>query len=186
MFTVGITGTIGAGKGTIVAYLVQHKKFMHYSVRQFLIDEIQKRGMPVNRDSMVWVANSLRAIHTPSYIIDCLFACAQKQGANAVIESIRTVGEVLSLREQENFVLLAVDAEAELRYQRIRQRNSETDHVSFAQFLDNEQRELNSSDPHKQNLSQCIAMADAVLYNNGSITELHAQVEKSIVFCGNS
>ena len=57
MKVIGITGTLGAGKGTIVDYLVQHKDFQHLSVRAFLIQEIQKRGMPVNRDSMVIVAN---------------------------------------------------------------------------------------------------------------------------------
>ena len=60
MIIIGITGTIGAGKGTIVEYLTDKKGFTHYSVRSFLIDEIKKRGFEVNRDSMVLVANDLR------------------------------------------------------------------------------------------------------------------------------
>ena len=38
MKIIGITGTIGAGKGTIVDYLVKQKNFKHYSVRNFLIE----------------------------------------------------------------------------------------------------------------------------------------------------
>ena len=57
---IGITGTLGAGKGTIVECLLE-KGFKHYSVREFLVEEICKRGLEVNRNSMVLVANELRA-----------------------------------------------------------------------------------------------------------------------------
>ena len=75
MLIIGITGTIGAGKGTIVDYLVSRKGFKHYSVRAFIAVEIERRGMPVNRDSMVIVANDLRREHSPSYITDELLSC---------------------------------------------------------------------------------------------------------------
>ena len=45
MIIIGITGTIGAGKGTIVDYLMQKCGFRHYSVRQYLLDVIQKAGL---------------------------------------------------------------------------------------------------------------------------------------------
>ena len=180
MIIVGITGTIGAGKGTLVEYLVNKKGFVHYSVRGFLIEEISKRNLPVNRDSMVLVANELRAGNSPSYITDCLFEQAKQSGKDAVIESIRTPGEVESLRRKENFRLLAVDADPTVRYERIVQRNSETDHISYEEFLSNEQREMTSSDPNKQNLSKCIAMADYLLTNNTTIDELYKQLEEKI------
>ncbi|MDR1181072.1 MAG: AAA family ATPase [Bacteroidales bacterium] len=178
MFIIGITGTIGSGKGTLVDYLISQKGFTHYSVRSFLIEELNRRRLPVNRNSMTELANELRKNHSPSYIIDSLFLQAKKTGKNAVIESIRAVGEVESLREKGDFCLLAVDANPEIRYKRIILRQSETDHVTFEEFLDNEQREMNSSDSNKQNLAQCIALADYLLYNNGTITELYNQLEK--------
>jgi dephospho-CoA kinase len=177
MLIIGITGTIGAGKGTLVEYLLKEKNFVHYSVRGFLIEEITKRSLPVNRDSMVSVANELRQKNSPSYISDCLFEQAKQFDKNAIIESIRSVGEVESLREKGNFCLLAVDAYPKIRYERIRKRNSETDHVSYDEFLANEQREMNTTDPNKQNLSRCIAMADYTFYNNLSINELYNQLE---------
>jgi len=45
---IGITGTLGAGKGTIVGFLSTKKGYVHYSVRAYLIEEIEKRGMKVN------------------------------------------------------------------------------------------------------------------------------------------
>lgn len=180
MITIGITGTLGAGKGTIVDYLVKNKGFVHYSVRAFITEEIKRRGLEVNRDTMTMVGNDLRAQHTPSYIVEALYAQAQASGSNCIIESVRTPGEVAALRGKEHFYLFAVDAKPETRYDRIVVRGSETDHVSFETFLANEQREMTSDDPNKQNLKVCIEQADYVFDNSGSIQELEAKVEEVI------
>jgi dephospho-CoA kinase len=177
MLIIGITGTLGAGKGTIVNYLVDQKHFKHFSVRAFLIEEIERRGLVVNRDSMTKVANELRAQNSPSYIVDCLFTRAISTGDNCVIESIRTPGEIDSLKKKGRFILFAVDADPELRYDRVILRGSETDKISYDTFLKNEQREMNSPDPNKQNLHACIQRADYVFSNNGTLEALTLQVE---------
>jgi dephospho-CoA kinase len=176
MIIIGITGTLGAGKGTIVDFLVDERGYTHFSVRGFITREIIKQGLPVNRDSMVQVANDLRATHSPSYITDQLYAEALISGKNCIIESIRTPGEVESLRNKGNFYLFAVDADAKVRYQRIKARQSETDQIDFETFKENESREMTSADPNHQNLRKCIAMADFVFDNNGSICDLEQSV----------
>ena len=178
MITIGITGTLGAGKGTIVDYLQKEKGFSHYSVRAFLIDEIKARGMEVNRDSMTLVGNDLRAQHSPSWIIEQLYQQAQASGKNCIIESIRTPGEVDALRSKPNFYLFAVDADPRVRYDRAVLRGSETDHIDYDTFLANEQREMDNADPNKQNLKYCIQQADYCFDNNGTIDDLNQQVEQ--------
>ncbi|MBN1340907.1 MAG: AAA family ATPase [Bacteroidales bacterium] len=177
MLVIGITGTLGSGKGTVVKYLMKQKGFTHFSVRDFLLEEIAQRGMTPDRDSMVIVANALRKANSPSYITDKLYEMAIQTGNNCVIESIRTPGEVVSLRSKALFCLLAVDADEALRYQRILLRDSETDHISFATFLENEKREMTADDPNKQNLRACIQMADFSIINNGTVKELEKKTE---------
>jgi dephospho-CoA kinase len=174
---IGITGTLGAGKGTIVDFLSGKKGFAHFSVRAFLAEEIVRRGMPVNRDSMVIVANDLRKTNSPSYIIDCLYEKAKSEGRDSIIESIRTPGEVLSLRSKGGFYLIAIDADPEIRFNRIKLRQSETDHISYKTFLENERREMSSTDPNAQNLGRCIELADFRLWNNGTMEQLNYEVE---------
>lgn len=173
---VGITGTLGAGKGTVASYLVEQKGFAHYSVRAFLTEEIQKRELPLTRDSMVLVANELRAAHTPSYILEELLRRAQAQGGDAVIESIRAIGEAQTLKEA-GAKLLSVDAEQGIRYKRIVSRKSETDDISFEKFLADEKREMDSSDPTKQNISAVMGMADIKIENSSTIEALHQEIE---------
>ncbi|MCX6235518.1 MAG: AAA family ATPase [Bacteroidetes bacterium] len=177
MLIIGITGTLGAGKGAIVEYLVEKEHFNHFSVREFLTEKIFHRGLPVNRDSMTLVANELRTRHSPSYIIDQLYERASRSGRDCVIESIRTPGEVESLRKKGNFYLFSVDAHPLIRYERIVVRNSNTDRISFETFLDNEQREMSSADPNKQNILWCIRHADYSLINDGTKEELYRRVK---------
>jgi len=178
MIIIGITGTIGAGKGTVVEYLIDKKGFKHFSARAFLIEEIEKRGLENNRDSMVLVANDLREKNSPSFVADELFKRALESGDNCVIESLRTSGEIESLKSKGNFTLLAIDADPKIRYERIIGRSSSTDNVSFEKFLADEQREMESTDPNKQNLSKCIGMADFVINNNGTLEELNLKLEE--------
>jgi dephospho-CoA kinase len=173
----GITGTLGAGKGTIVEYL-KSKGFKHYSVRQFITEEIERRGMPVNRDSMVAVANDLRAKYGAGYCAEQLYERARKENGNCVIESIRTSGEADALKKKGKFYLFAVDADPKMRYARITKRGTSTDNISFEVFIENEKREMTSKDPNKQNISKVIEMADFIFENNGTIEELNEKVEK--------
>lgn len=179
MVIIGITGTLGAGKGTIVEYLVSQKGFKHLSARAFLIEEMEKRGLENNRDNMVLVGNDLREKNnSSSFIADELFKKALKSGQNCIIESLRTAGEIESLRKKGNFILLAVNADPKVRYERVTQRLASTDYVSFEKFLSDEEREMASTDPNKQNLKKCIAMADYTILNTKDFVFLEDQIKE--------
>ena len=76
-----------------------------------------------------------------------------------------------------NFNLFAVDADQKLRYERIVERASETDKVTFGTFSENEAREMNSTDPNKQNISACVLLADFKFTNNGTLDELYHEID---------
>lgn len=181
MLTIGITGTIGAGKGTIVDFLVKEKGFTHYSVRSFLLKEIERRGMPPTRDSMHEVADYFRKNHYPGFIMEQLYEERKKTPGPAVIESQRAIGEIETLQKiADDFYLFAVDANPRVRYNRIVERNSSTDHITYEKFIADEESEMRNTEPWKMNLVECIKRADFVFRNDGNVADLFKKVEQTL------
>ena len=188
---VGITGTNGAGKGTVVERLMNKYQFKHYSVRNYLLSIMEKNGVNNNdRNAMRDTASKLRAEHSPSYIVEQLLNQALLNGNNdvdeqqqmSIIESIRVPKEAIALKEkgQGSFYLLAVDADPKVRYQRILQRQSETDNVTYLEFLEQEDAEMVNVEDHKQNLKKCIEISDAIIYNDQTIDDLNIQIDQFV------
>ncbi|MDB5265290.1 MAG: hypothetical protein JWM39_3 [Parcubacteria group bacterium] len=173
----GITGSFGAGKGAVVDYLVGQKGFVHFAARTFLIDEITRRSLPVDRDSMASVANELRAQHGPTYVMEELLKQAEASEKDAVIESLRAKAEVTFI-QQEGGIVLGVDATPEIRFARVIKRASETDHVTFEKWVEQEKKEMNSSDPAKQDIFGALKLSDVIIENDGTIEELHQKLDE--------
>ncbi len=178
---IGITGSFGAGKGVVVDYLVKNKGFKHYSAREFIFEEAKRRGLDITkgREVTIPLANELRATHGPAYIVESLYAQALSDGGNAVIESLRAVAEVRKLKEL-GAVVIGVDADSRLRFERSIKRGSETDNVSYEQWIDQEKRESNPDDPTKQDIFGALKESNILLTNNGTPEELFVQVEDFI------
>jgi dephospho-CoA kinase len=175
---IGVTGTNGAGKGTVVDHLVE-KGFAHYSVREFLIEEIERRGMKVDRSAMRDVANDLRKTRDPAYVVETLYRRAEAAGGNAVIESIRAVKEAEFLREKGAY-LFAVDADRHKRYERTVLRGSHTDNIDFDTWVHEEEREWHNEAAHDMNVPAVMKMADRIFHNDGGLEELHEQIDGAL------
>jgi dephospho-CoA kinase len=179
---VGITGTNGAGKGIVVDYL-KSKGFAHYSASAFISEEVKRRGLPMNRDSMREVGNDLRRTNGPSYIVETLYAQAIQVGGDAIIESIREIAGAIFLKEHGAF-LLAVDADHPIRYARFLLRRSDKDHVSFEEFCEQEDKEMEKAEAFDMNIKNVMNMADFRIENNGDLETLQKQVDEMLsVMC---
>ena len=175
---IGITGTLGAGKGTVVEVL-KERGFEHFSVRDFLTEEILRRGLEVSQGNMASIANDLRVKFGASYIVEELYLKAKRVDGDVVIESLRCPGEVEALKGRDGFVLWAVDADVESRYARIIDRKEscvDEKGFSFQKFMEREQAQMRNKDPAMQNLGVCIEMADVIFRNDWTVAELKGKV----------
>lgn len=173
---IGITGTIGAGKGAVVEYL-KTQGFAHYSVRDVLLEEVARRGLPPDRPSLRDVGNELRELYSPSYLVEHAYADAIEKGGDAIIESVRAYGEAEFLKGK-GAILLAVDADEQIRYGRIHARGLSTDAVDFDTWKAQEARELSSPETHGQNVLGVMQIADYHMLNNGTLEEMRTEADR--------
>jgi len=172
---IGVTGTYAAGKDTVAEYLIT-QGFNHYSLSDEIREILIELGIPETRENLLEVANITRKEKGHDHLAKRV---TKKLSRPAVVTSIRNPKELEHLKNQENFTLIHVDANREVRYQRTISRARTGDVMSYEEFVTNEEREL-SGLKHEQNLIKCFREADHIIYNNGEISELHTEVEKII------
>ncbi len=175
---IGITGTFGAGKGEVATYLRSYG-FVHYSVTSVITDELQKRGMKINRDTMLSCANELRSQQGNDVFVRRLVERMYQEGVtDAVIESIRVPEEASFLQSRVDAHLLAIDADITIRYNRITKRASAKDTVNFSDFEEQEKKEMYGNNPSGTKIGECIKKADYTIINDTSILDLHHTIDE--------
>ena len=132
----------------------------------------------MSRNQMRLMANEFRAKYGSGFLVTRASALMHEEGVDcAVIESIRSLGEAEEIKKL-NGILLAVDADLELRFERVQARRSESDQVDFETFVKQEELEKNDPDPNGMQKAAVMEMADYTITNNGTVGELYQQVEK--------
>ena len=173
---IGLTGTNSAGKGEVAAHLVS-RGYAFHSLSDVLREELAARGFETSRDNLILVGNELRADSGADIlarrIMDRLAA------GPAVIDSIRNPREVEFFRGTGEFILLAVDAPIETRFERARARGRNESASTLEEFRAKEQVEMDGGEGRQQ-LRECMAMADRLIVNDGSLDDLRRKIEEAL------
>ena len=176
---IGLTGKNAAGKGEIAKHL-QNKGFVGFSLSDALRDEATKRGLDHSRETLIKLGTEMREKFGNGILakrINEKIINLKKQGKNNfVVDSIRNPGEIKELRKNRGFVLVAVHADAKIRFQRLLKRGRVGDAQTFEEFLKHEKKENNNKGSGQQ-LDKCIEMADTVINSNGTIEEANKDLD---------
>lgn len=177
---IGITGTLGSGKGSVVDYLVEQKGFKHLSVTSFMRTVAAERGIAPVRQTFHDIANEYRT-KGPTKLIEATVEWGADQGISDgyVIEALHTLPEVQFVQSLGGKVI-AVDADIRTRYDRILQRGSDKDETTFEEFSAHEEKEMKSDDANRNNLADSIEFADARISNDGTLEELRSAANAAL------
>ncbi len=175
---IGLTGTNGAGK-TVTADYLQNKGFEFFSLSDEIRAELARENVEPNRENLIQAGNRLRAEFGPGVLAERVKS-RLRQDRNYVIDSIRNPYEVDALRTAGDFHLLHLDAPVKLRYERTVKRGGPRTPASFDEFAEQENRELQSDDPAKQQLRACYEKADHTLQNDAAIEDLRSRLDRVV------
>jgi dephospho-CoA kinase len=173
---VGIAGTSGAGKDTLGELLVQLGGYKFVSVSDILRDELTKQGVPHEREHMRALSakwhREYGAGNLSRRTIEAYMKEAEKYKGLA-IGSIRRPSEAKIIQE-EGGVVLWVDADQKLRYERIQaaNRGRNEDLATFEHWSADEDVEMTPSqddDGSGLNMAAVRDIADIHIDNNFEI-----------------
>jgi dephospho-CoA kinase len=170
---IGLTGTNGAGKGEAAAFFAKHG-YAYFSLSDVIREKLVEGRLEPSRDNLIRTGNDLRKDGGPDILARLVMT---KVRGKAVIDSIRNAAEIAYLKKHEGFILLAFDAPAALRFERVFKRGRDESARTLEEFIRKENEER-SRDAAAQQLDACLALADLTICNEGSLEELHRQLEE--------
>lgn len=175
---IGLSGVPAAGKDTVAEYLERNKNFTHISLSAILREIVISRNLELNLHNLTEVGNSLIGEFGEGYLVkEALKRIDQNE--NAVISSIRQPGEITQLQKQNDFIMVFVDADPKIRFERLKLRGRAGDSETFEDFINIEKKQLDGKSG-AMNLGKCKEMSDIVIENNGSIAEFSQKIENII------
>lgn len=175
---IGLTGLLGAGKGSVAKYL-KTKGYKYYSLSDEIREEADKRGIEKNLQNLIDLGNKLRKEFSSGVLAQRINKKIEKnRNQDYIIDSIRNPEEIRELKKNPNFFLIAVTAPIEERYKRIQARKREDDEkISFKQFKEAEEGQLEGEGTGQQ-LLKCIDQSDFQIVNDQTIEQLGQKVEE--------
>lgn len=193
----GISGTNGSGKDTVGHMLEQGHNFFFVSVSDILRNYLKIQGVPLTREATAQLSSEWRRKYGLGVLIDKAIELYATNGGDQkynglAIASLRNPAEADSVH-QYGGVVLWLDADPKIRYERIRKNQSNrgsdhaiVDNVSFEKFLADqkaEMGELSSADPTALSLNGVKSKCDLFLRNeDGDLDSLKAKLDQILGF----
>jgi len=177
MKILGLTGLNASGKSTVAQFLIE-KGYKYYSLSDVVREYASQKNLDHSRENLILCGNELREKFGADVLAKIVLDKIRNEKPEKVlIDSIRNVYEIETLKNFGNFKIIGLTAPANIRFERALKRKRVGFETTLEDFINIEKVE-NSSDPKKQQLFKCLEMSDIVIDNNGSVEELKNKLEE--------
>lgn len=171
---IGLVGTLASGKETTKKYLAEKYGAKDCRFSSILRDVLTRLTIPNSRENLQKISTVLRANFGEDLLASAIAADASKLDADiVVIDGVRRFTDIEHLKDLPNFVLVKIDANPKLRYERMKLRNENVgdDKKTFEEFLKDHEAEADKQIP------EVMKTAKYSIDNSGSFEELYYQID---------
>jgi dephospho-CoA kinase len=174
---IGLAGQIASGKTTATDYLKEKYGASTYRFSNMLRDIADRMYIEKSRENLQKLSTVLRKNFDEELMARVMAEDVKNDNNNViVVEGIRRPGDVVHLKDVPGFHLVHIFADVETSHKRIAQRNENID--DKGKSLEEFQKDLQGEAESK--ISEIGSTAKVQLDNNGTIEELHEQLDKLV------
>ena len=166
-----ITGMSGSGKTTLVNHF-KNKVVASVTMGDLIRSLAQEKGLPPTPENLGRLARGIREDSGADAVAKLCVKKIDKMPDNIIlVDGIRSIREVEFFRKEFEVVLVALFADQNTRYARLKARGRSDDPPDRVTFKARDDRELSFS------LGHAIALADYIILNEGSLQDLNTGFE---------
>lgn len=175
---IGIVGPIASGKGVVIR-LLKDKGYHVLSLSDLVRARAKEWGFSITRENLQNVGDSLRQKFGNAILAEIVAPEIPKNPKQKfVIDAIRNPAEVTFLKKECNAYIIGITASPKKRYELMKARGREYDPSSWEEFVKLEARDRGvGQEAHGQQVEKCLALADGIVENNGSLEDLEEKVQ---------
>jgi dephospho-CoA kinase len=181
---ISVVGPISSGKGK-VAEILREEGFTHHSFSSTIRAVAKERRIPITRKNLSELGKTLqKEAPDTSLLAERIVEMIEKDVARGrkkfVIEGSRRVDDIKVFKKhvadnpEMKFIIVAVDAPARIRFERLKARGRHGDPETFSEFKKIDEEELRGSSG--QEVAKLIKIADYHIDNSGTVKEYEKNI----------
>lgn len=173
----GLVGPMASGKDAVKKYLEEKYQGTSFRFSSILRGVLDCLGIEHKRDNMIALSTWVRHTFGEDLLAKAIAKNVEESENNLIIvDGIRRLTDIEYLKRNPNFVLVAIDAKAKIRYERAVKRNENVgdDEKTYEDFLTDHTKETEATIP------EVMLQANFNINNDEGFQELYQQVEQII------
>jgi dephospho-CoA kinase len=166
-----------SGKGTVAAYVCEKYGSKSYKFSTILRNILDRIYVDQSRENIQKISSALRENFGQDVLAKSIALDVEKDDNEVVVvDGIRRFPDIEHLKKMHHFKMVYIDAAIEIKYERLIKRGENTDDnsKSLEGFKRDHEAEAEIQIRGLRDIS------DYVVDNNGTLENLHAQIDKII------
>lgn len=182
-WVVGLTGTIGSGREAVRDVLSKNFSSWYVSLSSVIRGDLERKKKKYDRKILQNSGNELRKKYGKFVLAKVSTDYMQRDKELIIVDGIRNPGEIEYLKKTfgNKFILVAVDAPRETRWERIKALARNEEPKTWEDFVAVDDRDQGvGEDLNGQHVRRCVETADIVIENDGDLNLFNEKITNLI------